>query len=141
MGVLGNFKDSVTLVNRTSRVLGCRYDGEDIKLKPGDNPGFPSIAVPYAKRQNVLMGSRHPTSAAKFISMVGVKGVDDCTPIPDEVMAQADNELEAIDRKGKYWNRPLRQNVRVLNQEFDPEEAGVGGLSIDANATLDRNLG
>lgn len=142
MGILGVFKDSVTIVNRTSRDLNVRYDGEDIILKPGENPGFPMVAVPYAKRQNPLMGSKHPTSATKFIALVGVKGTkDDITSIPDEVLKSADDELEVIDRKGKYWNRPLRQNVRTLNTGFDPEEAGVGGSFIDSNSALDKALG
>lgn len=142
MGVLGVFKDSVTLVNRTSRVLNVRYDGEDISLQPGENPGFPNVAVPYAKRQNILMGSRHPISPTKFISLVGVKGTkDDITPITDATMLEADKELEAIDRKGKFWNRPLRQNVKILNREYDPEEAGVVGSYQDANSSLDAKLG
>jgi hypothetical protein len=142
MGILANYRDSVTLVNRTDRVLNVRYDGEDMKLKPGENPNFPVVAVPYAKAQNPLMGSRHPNSPGKFISLIGVKGTkDDCTPIPKEVLDAADEELEVVDRKGKFWNRPMRQNVRVLNHGYDPEEAGVGGSFQDSNSALDAKLG
>ena len=142
MGILANYRDSVTLVNRTSRVLNVRYDGEDMKLKPGKNPNFPVIAVPFAKNQNPLMGSRHPNSPGKFIALVGVEGTkDDVTTIPDAVLEEADLELEVIDRKGKYWNRPMRQNVRLLNHGFDPEEAGVGGSFMDSNSALSAKLG
>lgn len=147
MGILGVFRDAVTLINRTSRELTVRYDGEEIVLKPGENPGFPSVAVPYAKRQNPLMGSKHPINPTKFISLVGVKGSkDDCTPISDEVMARADQKLEVIDRSGEFHGRPMRANVKVLNHGFDPFEAGVaagdeGAILGDANAKLDARLG
>lgn len=142
MGVLGNYRDSVTLVNRTNRILNVRYDGEDTKLQPGENTGFPAVAVPFAKAQNPLMGSRHPNSPGKFIALVGVKGTkDDITTIPQAVLEEADQELEVIDRKGKYWNRPMRQNVRLLNHGFDPEEAMVGGSFQDSNAGLSSKLG
>jgi hypothetical protein len=142
MGVLGVYRDAVILVNRTNRILNVRYDGEDIKLQPGENPGFPVIAVSFAKAQNPLMGSRHPNSPGKFISLVGVKNTkDDVTTIPQAVLDEADGELEVIDRKGKYWGRPMRQNVRLLNRGFDPEEAGVGGSYQDSNMALDAKLG
>jgi len=142
MGVLGIYRDAVVLVNRTDRILNVRYDGEDIKLQSGENPGFPIVAVPFAKAQNPLMGSRHPNSPGKFISLVGVKGTkDDITAIPRAVLEEADQELEVIDRKGKYWNRPMRQNVRLLNHGFDPEEAGVQGSYQDSNMSLDQKLG
>lgn len=144
MGVLGVFRDAVTLVNRTDRELTVRYDGEDIKLHPGENPGFPAVAVPYAKKQNPLMGSKHPINPTKYISLVGVKGTkDDITPIPPEVLAKADQALEVVDRSGEFHGRPMRQNVKVLNRGFDPYEAMAdpGALMGDANASLDAKLG
>jgi hypothetical protein len=145
MGVLGTFRDSVTLVNRTTRDLNVRYDGEDITLKPGENPGFPAVAVSYAKAQNKLNGSQHPINLNKYIALVGVKGSkDDVTPIPDEVLARADAKFEIVDRDGSHWGSPMRQNVKLLNRGFDAFEAGVGamdGTNIDSNATLDKALG
>lgn len=150
MGVLGVLKDSITLVNRTSRNLNVRYDGEDITLPPGENPGFPLVAVPYAKNQNPLMGSKHPINPRKFISLVGIKAakgqrqVDDISPIDDETMERADHKLEVIDRTGEFHNRPLRSNVKVLNRGFDPDEAGCGGdngTSVDINSGLSSKLG
>lgn len=146
MGILGVFNNAITLVNRTSRDLIVRYDGEDIVLKPGENPGFPTVAVPYAKKQNPLMGSKHPINPLKFISLVGVKGKDDCSPISDETLAKADQKLEVVDRTGEFHGRPMRQNVKVLNTGFDPFEADVasGDMSAilgDANSSLDRTLG
>lgn len=134
MGVLGYFRDAVTLVNRTSRVLNVRYDGEDIQLQPGENPGFPRPAVGFAKRQNKLMGSQHPLNPMRFISLVGVKAkagekqADDITPIPDEILARADKQLEVVDRHGEFWGETggLRSNVKVLRKvPFDAFEAQV----------------
>jgi hypothetical protein len=133
------------LINRTSRALNVRYDGEDIVLRPGDNPGFPKVAIPFAKKQNILMGSRHPVNPTKFISLVGIKdSKDDCSPIPDDVLARADKKLEAVDRSGEFYGQPMR-NVKVLNHGFDPFEAGVasgedGAIFGDANSKLDRVL-
>lgn len=149
MGILGVYKESITLVNRTSRELNVRYDGEDITLQPGENPGFPQVAVPYAKRQNPLMGSKHPVNPTRYISLVGVKAKpgekqqDDITPISDETLEAADRELEVIDRSGKYYGRPMRQNVKLLNHGFDMYDAqvGAGALLGDANGGLDGKLG
>lgn len=128
MGVLGYFRDSVTLINRTDRVLNVRYDGEDISLQPGDNPGFPAVAVGFAKRQNKLMGSQHPLNPNRFISLVGVKGKDECSPIPKEVLDHAAKSLEVVDRHGEFWGETggLRSNVKPLRKTgFDAFEAQV----------------
>lgn len=124
MGVLGTFRDSVTLVNRTPRILFCRYDGEDISIQPGENPGFPRVAAPYAKKQNPLMGSRHPINPTRFISLVGVKGTkDDVNPIPASVLAHADTQLESIDRNGDFSGEPMSKVKLLKRTGFDPYEA------------------
>lgn len=120
MGVLTTFKNSVTLVNRTIGAgeyecnLNVRYDGEDIQLRPGENVGFPAEAVGFAKRQNILMGTRHPLDPHKFVSLVGVKDVDseaDTKPIPKAVLAKAALKLEAVDREGEVWDEPMERQV------------------------------
>lgn len=111
MGVLGTFAESITLVNRTDEILSVRYDGEDTRLKPGDNPGFPLVAVPYAKRQNILMGSRHPLNPAKAVYLVGIKDKDDCTPIDPDVYARSKQSLEAVDRDGTFWGEPMERQL------------------------------
>lgn len=116
MGILGTFKESCTLVNRTPEPLNVRYDGEDITIEPGENPGFPKICVQYAKNQNPLMGSKHPNDPRRFISKVGVKGTkDDVTPIPQEVLDRAKRCLEVIDRDGLYYDEPMRK-VQLLKK-------------------------
>lgn len=138
MGVLGVFRDAVTLVNRTSRVLSCRYDGEDINLQPGENHGFPLVAVPYAKKQNPLMGSGHPINPAKFISLVGVKDTkDDVTPIDDATMAIADTKLELLDRSGEFHGEPMRKVKLLRKKGFDAFEAQVSMPSdFDVNRQI-----
>lgn len=123
MGVLGVFAGSVTLINRTTRNLGVRYDGEDIVIKPGENPGFPKEAVPFARKQNPLMGSRHPVDPRRYTSLVGVKDTkDDCSPIPEAVIRTGEATLELVDRSGKVHGIKGRK-VKVLNQGFTSYEA------------------
>lgn len=126
MGVLGQFRDSVTLVNRTDRVLNVRYDGEDISIQPGENHGFPKVAVPYAKKQNPLMGSKHPNDPRRYISLVGVKGTkDNVTPIPAEVLAAADLKLEVVDRDGEFHGEPMGKRVLLKKTGYTAYEAAV----------------
>jgi hypothetical protein len=143
MGILGVYRDAVTLVNRTSRPLNVRYDGEDITIQPGENPGFPRVAVEFAKRQNPLMGSKHPNDPRRFIMLVGVKAAegqkqkDDITPISDDVLHQADGKLELVDRSGEFHGMPMRK-VKVLNQGYTPYEAEAAqGGSFDVNKAID----
>jgi len=139
MGVLSVFRDSVTLVNRTTRPLSVRYDGEDIILKPGENPGFPLVAVPYAKKQNKLMGSQHPINPMKFISLVGVKDTsDDVSPIEKEVLAVADTKLEPMDRDGSFYGEPMGKVKLLKKTGFDPYEAQVEmPAAYDVNPNID----
>jgi len=126
MGVLGNYKESITLVNRTNRVLSVRFDGEDTHLQPGENPGFPKVAVPYAKKQNPLMGSKHPIDPRRYICLVGVKGTkDDCTPIPQDVLDRADACLEVVDRDGLFYGEPMEKRVLLKKTGYSAYEAGV----------------
>lgn len=124
MGLLGTYRDSVVLINRTSRTLFVRYDGEDMAIPPGENPGFPKVAVPYARKQNPLMGSKHPINPNRYISLVGVKDTkDDVTPISDATLALADTKLEVIDRSGEFHGEPMPKVKLLKRTGFDPYEA------------------
>lgn len=144
MGVLGNFKDAVNLVNRTNRKLNVRYDGEDIVLQPGENPGFPKIAVQYAKNQNPLMGSKHPIDPRKFVCLVGVKAPkgekqrDAIEPISEDTLATADGALEVIDRAGKFWGEPQREVKLLKKTGYTNYEAQV---AIGADFSSGANVG
>ncbi len=153
MGVLGNILESVTLVNRTNRTIEVRYDGEDMKLKPGRTRNFPRVAVPYAQKQNPLMGSQHPYDPTQFISLIGVEvdehssdalkawveaqRVGDCSPISDEMMAAADRKYERVDRSGEFHGEPM-QKVKLLRKTgFSSFEAKV---AMPDDFDINRNI-
>lgn|SRR5512146_332116 len=80
---MGIFYEQVEIINRTSKPLNVRYDGQDMPLEPNyDAKGkflpdvrntIPAVAVPYAKSQNVLMGSEDALDPTSFEVLVGVK--------------------------------------------------------------------
>ena len=152
MGVLGNVLESVTLVNRTKRVLTVRYDGEEMKLKPGRTKNFPRVAVAYAQKQNPLMGSQHPYDPTQYISLIGVEAdedasqalkdwivaqrVGDCSPIDDETMKEADGEYERVNRSGKFHGEPMAKVKLLRKSGFTPYEAQVsmpGSYDVNKN--------
>jgi hypothetical protein len=79
---MGIFYAQVEVINRTSKMLHCRYDGQDIELEPnydaegkrieGVHNMLPEVAVPYAKSQNVRMGSEDPHDPSEYDVLVGV---------------------------------------------------------------------
>jgi hypothetical protein len=107
------FGETVTLVNRTKKKLNARFDGRDQTILPGKNPGFPKIAVQNAKLQNVLMGSEDPTnptvSGAEYL--VGVEGVDDCSPIEQSDAPQRYNRETLHEPHTKEVVKPMKINA------------------------------
>lgn len=144
MGVLGNFRNSVTIVNRTigggdfEEDLNVRYDGEDITLKPGENHGFPLVAVPFAKAQNPLKGTQHPNDPRRVICKVGVLGTKDpVTPIDEVDLAIAAGKLERVDRDGSFYGEPM-QKVRLLKKTgYTAYEAAV---SLPTDYGVNKNI-
>jgi hypothetical protein len=104
------FGETVTLVNRTSKVLNARFDGRDQTIQPGENPGFPKIAVAYAKSQNVLMGSEDPEnpSPSGMEYLVGVKA----TPQRDDI-----SPIEQSDAPQRYNRESLRESYLPKSKE------------------------
>jgi hypothetical protein len=144
MGVLGNFRDAVTIINRTlgagkyEQDLNVRYDGEDIILKPGENHGFPKIAIPYARKQNPLMGSKHPINPNLYISLVGVKdSKDDVTPISEATLARAAGCLEVLDRDGSFHGEPMRKVTLLKKTKHSAYEAQV---DLPSEFDVNRNI-
>lgn len=80
---MGIFHETVVLVNRTSKPLNVRFDGQDLTLQPGENV-VPKIIVEYARRQCVRMGTNTPHDPANFVSLVGVPGKHDVSPIEQD---------------------------------------------------------
>lgn len=95
----------VTLVNRTSRVLTAKFDGNDYRLQPGENL-VPKVIVPYAKDQNIQMGSEDEINPTEFVSLVGVPGKDDCSPLE-----QNDDEPSRV-----QLSKIVGENVKIVKR-------------------------
>ena len=88
----------ITLVNRTPEPLQFTADSKHEVLQPGENPGFFAWQAPYAKAQNPLFGSEN-YHTLEFQSLVGIKGEDDCEPIPVDTLIAAMEKVERFDRE------------------------------------------
>jgi hypothetical protein len=85
--------ETVTVVNRTNRPLNAVFDGEDYVIPVGESL-LPKHVVPYAKRQNPVMGSMDPHRPQSVQFLLGVKGTKDpITPVKED-----GNAIELIDR-------------------------------------------
>lgn len=147
MGLASHYNNTVTLVNRTKggkefeRNLNVRYDGEDMTLKPGRNPGVPLEIVPFAVKQNPLMGTANPVNAAEFTHLVGVEantvGVEatDCSPIPYEILKAADEALEIWDRNGSIHGEVMAK-VKLFRQkkQYAVSESRAAGSVFETQA-------
>ena|ERR1700674_3202673 len=82
---MGIFYEMKVIVNRAPIELTGRFDGQDIRIPPGES-AIPAIAVNYAKNQNPIMGKADPNnpSLSGGQYLIAVKGVDDCTPLTKE---------------------------------------------------------
>lgn len=90
------FPEMVELVNRTSKELVYRFDGQDFRLKPGTNI-VPKVTVPYAKAQLILMGSEDEVDVMDFISLVGRPNTkDEITPIEQDEEQLTRTQLSKI---------------------------------------------
>lgn len=84
---MGIFYEQTEIINRTSKRLQVRFDGQDIELKPNYTEDgkrlsdvhnmIPTIVVPYARAQCVLMGSEDALDPSLWVSLVGIKGKHD----------------------------------------------------------------
>jgi hypothetical protein len=131
------FGEMVTLVNRAPWPLNVRFDGKDVVLTPGENHGFPRVAVNYAKNQNPLMGSEHPHDPSQFQYLVGVKGSkDNCKGLTVEEIEQHRTAPQRLNRqimaeeRGDYKSREVvrgrKGGVAASNFEARYEVGGDG---------------
>jgi hypothetical protein len=78
---MGIFYEQVQVVNRTSKPLTVRYDGQDIELAPNYTEAgeriegvinmIPKVVMAYALNQLVNMGTEDPLDPSRFESLVG----------------------------------------------------------------------
>src|SRR5262245_3247187 len=92
------FGDTITLVNRTSKVLSAQWDGTHYHFEPGETPNVPFNIARAAYVQNPLMGSEDPLGDPNLIpSLFGMKGArepfGDCSPL------EQSPAVERLDRK------------------------------------------
>lgn len=107
------------LTNRTKAELTVMFDGRQFPLKPGVN-AVPLEIIPHAKRQCRVMGTEDPGNPFDFDSLVGIPGVDDCSPL------EQSKKVECLDRK---LMEPKRRAAKVV-------QTGRG-LSRDLVASTD----
>lgn len=132
---MGVFFEQIEIVNRTSKRLNVRYDGQDIELLPNyDESGkrlpdvhnvIPTITVPYAKSQNVQMGSEDPLDPSEYVVLVGVKAKPGQKQKDDISFLEQSNELTRV-RLEDYLDDPsVKIQVggrRVRASEARPEK-------------------
>jgi hypothetical protein len=115
----------VQLVNRTKGDLLVTYDGRCYTLAPGTNT-VPSFLIGPAKRQCRVMGTEDPMNPLDFDTLVGVPGVDDCSP------KEQSKKVEALDRS--LVVDPKRRAAKVLKTSKGFSRALVSGDDLPADA-------
>lgn len=113
------------LFNRTNGLLTARFDGQDFDLQPGMNT-VPKVIIPYAKGQLVLMGSEDPMDPSDFISLVGVPGKDDCSPLEQNEDEPTRAKLADIVGEGLKIEKRGRKKRSAFQARFVPPEGGMG---------------
>jgi hypothetical protein len=116
---MGLFHEMTEVVNRTSKKLSVRFDGQDVEILPnytdkGERISdvrnmLPTVVVPYAKSQNVLMGSEDPLDPSEFEVLVG-----------------------AVAKKG----RPQKDDISFLEQSNEPTRVKLEEYLDDPQAKI-----
>ena len=133
---MGIFYEQSEVVNRTSKKLHVRYDGQDIELLPnytetGERIAdvrnmLPTVCVAYAKSQNVLMGSEDPFDPSEFEVLVGLVAKAGAKQKDDISFCEQSSELTRV-RLEDYLDDPNVKEIkvagrRVRNSEARPEK-------------------
>ena len=72
---MGIFYDQVTIINLAPIPLNVTFDGQTMRVPPGESQ-IPKVVVPYAKNQNVIMGSADADNPniSGALYLISVKG-------------------------------------------------------------------
>jgi len=120
------FGDTVTVVNRTSKVLSAQWDGAHYHFEPGETPNVPVTIALAAVRKNPLLGSEDPLGDPNvFVSLIGIRGARD--PFGDCSPLEQSNAGERIDRA----------KVTGLGRKVKSMNAG-GPTHFDARMGMDK---
>lgn len=119
---MGVFQETVTLVNRTSKPLTVTFDGQQSTIKPGENTGFPKVAVQYAKNQNKKRGTEKWNDPISGEYLVGVKGTkDNITPTEDN-----EDEPCFVSHDEKDEDLGPKEHRKLRGKKFSAYEARAG---------------
>ena len=128
MALSGQF---VTVVNRTTRELYAKWDGKDFVIPVGEST-MPLEVVPYAKRQNPILGTMHPQNPKSVQFKLGVKGTKD----PINPIVEDPNEIELIDRSKLPELPPGQRYVRIRGREVTRWEIAEDNPVVDNQAAV-----
>lgn len=141
---MGVFFEMCEVVNRTSKPLNARFDGQDMTLEPNyDSDGkllldvhnmLPTVAVQYAKNQNVLMGSEDPTEPSNYEVLVGIKvkkgqtqkdDISYCEQSEEPTPVKLDEYLDDPNLRIQKSGRKVRAGDARPNRDTTPFEPRI----------------
>ena len=137
---MGIFFEQIEIVNRTSRALNVRFDGQDITIPPnytaegtrieGVHTMVPKQVMPFALNQNVVMGSEELEDPSDFRSLVGFIDRKDRKP-----KSWHDISFVPVDDQG--LDSMTRVPISAVTED-DPEvrQVLVRGRKIDGKLKL-----
>lgn len=123
----------VMLTNRTSKVLYATWNGRAFRLDPHKATPVNWQVVNFAMRQLMLMGTKNPYAPDQFVSLVGVEGYHDISPITDEMLLAA-SKKEGIDRS--LLNDGLDAADVVRTNGFPTGRAGTALSGVNPGSSL-----
>lgn len=133
---MGIFHEQIEIVNRTSKPLTVRFDGQDITVPPNydaDGKRLPEVRtfvprqiIPYALNQNVLMGTEKPESPSHFDSLVGFIE-------PKERKTKWYHDISHVEQSDELTRVPLRE---FLEDDPQVKDIKVRGRRLDAAVSL-----
>jgi len=134
---MGIFYEQVEIVNRTSKPLTVRFDGQDMTIPPNYADGgerikgihtmVPRDVIPYALNQNVLMGSEQAETPSHFDSLVGFIE-------PKTKKTRWYHDISYKEQNNEELTRvPLRE---FLEDDPQVKDIKVRGRKLDASVTM-----
>ena len=116
----------VTVVNRTNQILTGTFDGRQYEIVPGKQEFSKEKALRF-KDQNPVMGSEDPRTGSAIYKIGIVELRDPVDPIPTEVIAKYEGQVERWDRSKLVGARPV-DIVPGDNGLYSRHDASPGGL-------------
>lgn len=123
---MGIFYEMVEVINRTSKPLNGRFDGQDITLLPNYEPGggeminrgenmVPKVAVGHLKHQNPLMNSEDPLNPLAYTTLIGRVANKRKGEVQKDDLSYLEQDEEAVTRVNREEfedDKMIRTKVR-----------------------------